>query len=170
MVKIGIVGIGNMGGNHLKSIVSGEIPGMIVGAICDISPERKEFAEKNYKDIPFFTDAEEMYKSGLINAAIIAVPHYDHPQLVIKAFQAGLDVICEKPAGVYTKQVLEMNEAAEKSGKVFSMMYNQRTNVSFRKIKELIDRGDLGNIKRINFYSLNLRITNSCLIPLYGGI
>ena len=47
MVKIGIVGIGNMGANHLKSIVGGEIPGMEVGAICDISPERKEFAEKN---------------------------------------------------------------------------------------------------------------------------
>ncbi len=155
MVKIGIIGIGNMGSKHLKNIVEGKIPGMEVGAVCDISEERKEFAEKNYKDVPFFKNAEDMYKSGLINAVVIAVPHYDHPQLAIKAFEAGLDVICEKPAGVYTKQVLEMNEAAEKSGKVFSMMYNQRTNVSFRKIKELIDRGDLGNIKRISWIITN---------------
>ena len=155
MIKIGIIGIGNMGSKHLKNIVEGKIPGMEVGAVCDISEERKEFAEKNYKDVPFFKNAEDMYKSGLINAVLIAVPHYDHPSLAIKAFEAGFDVICEKPAGVYTKQVLEMNEAAEKSGKVFSMMYNQRTNVSFKKIKELIDRGDLGNIKRINWTITN---------------
>ncbi len=155
MVKIGIIGIGNMGAIHLSNIVKGQVPGMEVGAICDIAEERKQFAEKNYKDIPFFKDAEEMYKSGLINAVVIAVPHYDHPQLAIKAFEAGLDVICEKPAGVYTKQVLEMNEAAEKSGKVFSMMYNQRTNESFRKIKEMIDRGDLGTIKRVSWVITN---------------
>ena len=155
MIKIGIVGIGNMGSNHLANIVKGAVTGMEVGAICDISEERKQFAEKNYKDIPFFKNAEEMYKSGLINAVVIAVPHYDHPSLAIKAFEAGLDVICEKPAGVYTKQVLEMNEAAEKSGKVFSMMYNQRTNEFFRKIKEMIDRGDLGTIKRVSWIITN---------------
>lgn len=155
MIKIGIVGIGNMGSNHLANIVKGAVTGMEVGAICDISEERKQFAEKNYKDVPFFKNAEEMYKSGLINAVVIAVPHYDHPSLAIKAFEAGLDVICEKPAGVYTKQVLEMNEAAEKSGKVFSMMYNQRTNEFFRKIKEMIDRGDLGTIKRVSWIITN---------------
>ena len=155
MIKIGIVGIGNMGSNHLANIVKGAVTGMEVRAICDISEERKQFAEKNYKDVPFFKNAEEMYKSGLINAVVIAVPHYDHPSLAIKAFEAGLDVICEKPAGVYTKQVLEMNEAAEKSGKVFSMMYNQRTNEFFRKIKEMIDRGDLGTIKRVSWIITN---------------
>ena len=155
MVKIGIIGIGNMGSSHLRNIVDGRIPGMEVGAICDISEERKEFAEKKYKDIPFFKNAEDMYKSGLINAVLIAVPHYDHPSLAIKAFEANLDVICEKPAGVYTKQVLEMNEAAEKSGKVFSMMYNQRTSEYFRRIKQMIERGELGHIKRASWVITN---------------
>lgn len=98
-----------------------------------------------------FTDTDELYKSGLCDVVIIAVPHYDHPSLAIKAFEHGLNVITEKPAGVYTKQVLEMNEAAEKSGKLFGIMYNQRTNPMYQKIRELVKNGDLGHIKRISW-------------------
>ena len=90
-----------------------------------------------------------MMKSGLVDAVIIAVPHYDHPGLAIKAFGYGLNVITEKPAGVYTKQVLEMNEAAAKSDKVFGIMYNQRTNPVYQKLREMIQSGQLGKIKRV---------------------
>ena len=59
-----------------------------------------------------------------------------------------MHVLSEKPAGVYTKQVEEMNEAAAKSGRVFGIMYNQRTNPKFQKMREIVQSGALGELKR----------------------
>lgn len=150
-VKIGIIGYGNMGTSHVANIMSGKVPNMEVGAVCDISGARRDVAKKNYPELPVFETAEDLYKSGLCDAVLIAVPHYDHPPLAIKAFEAGLHVIVEKPAGVYTKQVKEMNDAAAKSDKLFGIMYNQRTNPVYQKLRQMISRGDLGHIKRITW-------------------
>ena len=59
--------------------------------------------------------------------------------------------MCEKPAGVYTKQVREMNEAAEKSDRVFGMMFNQRTNCIYKKMHDMVQSGDYGKLKRVNW-------------------
>lgn len=150
-VRIGIIGLGNMGSNHAKTITAGDVPDMELTAMCDISETRRDFLKKKYPDIPVFEKAEDLYQSGLVDAVIIATPHYDHPPLAIAAFAAGLHVLSEKPAGVYTKQVLEMNAAAEKSGKIFGIMYNQRTNPIYQKIREFIQTGELGSIKRVNW-------------------
>ncbi len=154
-VKIGIIGFGNMGTSHAARIFKGDIPGMELGAICDIDPDRLNAAKELYPDVATFTDVEEMYKSGFINSVLVAVPHYDHPKYVIMAFNYNLHVMCEKPAGVYTKQVREMNEAAKKQDKVFGIMYNQRTNPMYRKIKDLVESGQLGHIKRITWIVTN---------------
>jgi len=150
-VRIGIIGLGNMGTTHAKNITAGKVPGMELGAICDIAPSRIEFAKKSFPDVAVFDNATELFESGIVDAVMISVPHYDHPQLAKDAFSAGLHVITEKPAGVYTKQVLEMNSAAEKSDKVFGIMYNQRTNPVYQKIRQLIKSGELGAIKRVNW-------------------
>lgn len=150
-VKIGVIGYGNMGTTHCANITGNKVPGMELAAICDISEARRDVFKERYPDIPVFENAEDMYKSGLCDSVLIAVPHYDHPPLAIKAFEYGLNVITEKPAGVYTKQVKEMNAAAEKSGKLFGIMYNQRTNPVYKKLREMINRGDLGHIKRITW-------------------
>ena len=155
-VRIGIIGIGNMGTSHAKNIVEGNVPKGELTAVCDINPDKLKWAKENLGEhIQIFENAEALYNSGTIDAVLIATPHYDHPGLAIKAFERNLHVLCEKPAGVYTKQVREMNEAAEKSGKVFSMMYNQRTNPLYQKVKDLIDSGELGAIKRTNWIITN---------------
>ena len=150
-VRLGVIGFGNMGMRHCEDVHSGAVPKMELTAICDIAEARMAAAREQYPDIAVFADAEELYKSGLCDLVIIAVPHYSHPQLAIKAFEYGLNVITEKPAGVYTKQVLEMNEAAKKSGKLFGIMYNQRTNPMYQKVRELVQSGALGHIKRISW-------------------
>jgi predicted dehydrogenase len=53
-----------------------------------------------------------MLQSGLIDAVIVATPHYDHPRLSMLAMRNGIHTLCEKPAGVYTAQVQEMNDCA----------------------------------------------------------
>jgi len=154
-LRLGIVGFGNMGSGHLRRFKAGEVKNMVIGAICDVAPERRKAAQEACPDIPVFDNATEMFKSGLVDVVIIATYHYDHPALAIEAFEHGLHVITEKPAGVYTKQVKEMNEAAAKSDKLFGIMYNQRTNPVYQKLREMIRRGDLGHIKRITWIVTN---------------
>lgn len=155
-VRIGVIGVGTMGSAHAEYLQEGAIKGAELTAVLDISEERINWLEENVTDgVDIFTDEESFFNSGLVDAVIVATPHYSHSPLAIKAFESGLHVLCEKPAGVYTKQVREMNEAAEKSGKVFSMMYNQRTNPLYQKLRELIQTGELGEIRRINWLITN---------------
>ena len=151
-VRLGIIGIGNMGSGHIGYINEGACPEIELTAVCDIKETRRQWCRENCKEgVVIFDDAIKMMESGLIDAVLVAVPHYDHPKYVIEALRHGLHVISEKPAGVYTKQVREMNEAAAKSDKVFAMMFNQRTNCVYRKMHELVTSGELGAIKRVNW-------------------
>ena len=154
-IRLGVIGFGNMGSGHVGNIMNGKVPSMVVGAVCDNVPSRLEAVKAKYPDMPVFENATDLFKSGLCDAVIIATPHYDHPRLVIGAFECGLHVITEKPAGVYTMQVKEMNEAAAKSDKKFGIMYNQRTNPVYQKLRQMIQRGDLGHIKRITWIITN---------------
>lgn len=154
-VRLGVVGFGNMGTTHCRNVVSGKVPDMELTAICDCKEDRREAAQKHYPDVAVFDNATEMYQSGLCDVVIIATPHYDHVPLAKEAFGFGLNVICEKPIGVYTKQALEINEAAKKSGKLFGIMYNVRTNPVYQKIRELVQSGELGAIKRISWVITN---------------
>ena len=151
-VRIGIIGIGNMGSNHAKSIVEGNIPELELVAVSDRNPDRRQWAEEALpKDVKIFCEGTELINSGVCQAVLIATPHDQHPSLAIAALRAGLHVLCEKPAGVYTKQVREMNEVAETSGRVFALMLNQRTNCLYRKMHEIVTSGAMGAIKRISW-------------------
>ena len=159
-VRLGIIGMGNMGTGHLDHTLTGRTPEIEVTAVADTNPARLEatrallnkrradYPDLQQPDIALFGTAEEMLNSGLIDAVEIAVPHYDHPRYAIEAMRAGIHVMCEKPAGVYTLQVREMMEEADRHPDiVFGMMFNQRTNHVYRKMKEIMDSGALGPIR-----------------------
>jgi predicted dehydrogenase len=154
-VRYGIIGIGNMGTSHAKSLLK-NVPGAQLTAICDTNPDRINWAKANLpEDVQLFEDVDSFFASKAMDAVLIATPHYDHPVQAIQAFQAGYHVLVEKPAGVHTKGVREMNEAAAKSGKQFGIMYNQRTNPLYQKLRELIQAGELGEIRRTNWIITN---------------
>ena len=148
-VRLGIIGVGNMGSGHLRSVVDGQCPKVEVTAVADIDPERLKYARETLPSVATFADTEEMLDSGLIDAALIAVPHYDHPKYAIECFKRGIHVMTEKPAGVYARQVREMNEAADKAGVKFAIMFNQRVNPIFAKAREIVRSGELGQPKRL---------------------
>lgn len=151
-VRFGIIGAGNIGTTHTNYFVANEIKNAELVAVCDNDPKKVDAFKAKYPEtIKYFSDYKEMLNSDLIDAVLIATPHYDHPQMAIDCFAAGKHVIVEKPSGVFTKNVLEMNKAAKESGKVFSIMFCMRTNTAFCKIKEMIDSGELGTLKRINW-------------------
>lgn len=151
-VKIGIIGYGKMGSQHSRALMAQKVPNAVLTALADIDPAQLDKAQQTYgSSLSYFNSAEELINSGTCDAIIPTVPHYLHPVFAIQAFEAGLHVLCEKPAGVYTQQVEAMHEAAQKSGKVFSIMLNQRTNPLYSKAKELVEAGELGRILHTNW-------------------
>ncbi|MDF2566637.1 MAG: oxidoreductase domain protein [Oscillospiraceae bacterium] len=148
-LKIGIVGIGNMGSAHAVSIFSGNIPEMELAAVCDTDDKKRLWAKEKLGGAAVFDDYEKLLNSGLIDALIIATPHYFHPEIAIKAFESGVHVLTEKPAGVSVKQVERMNEAANRSGKIFGIMFNQRTSPIYQRAREIVQSGRLGKPKRL---------------------
>lgn len=167
-IRLGILGMGNMGTGHLDNVLRGYTPEIEVTAVADINParleatadllerRRAEHPDLHQPDIALFATAEEMYASGLIDAVEIAVPHYDHPRYAIEAMRAGIHVMCEKPAGVYTAQVREMMAEADRHPELkFGMMFNQRTNHVYRKMKEIMDSGELGALRRTSWIITN---------------
>ena len=157
-VKLGIIGIGNQGSTYARRLVRENwVPEIEVAAIADINPARLNWARENVSpDIAYFEDAITMLDSGLIEACVISIPHYDHPRYAMECFRRGIHVMCEKPAGVYTQQVREMNAEAEKHPEVvFAMMFNQRTNCVYRKMRELVQSGKYGRVRRANWLITN---------------
>ena len=147
-VRFGIIGLGNMGSDHVRWISGGKVARAELTAICDLRQDRLEAAQKVCPSAAAYTDYHELLNSGKVDAVLIATPHYLHPVIAKEAFAAGLNVLSEKPAGVYTKAVREMNKAAVESGKLFGIMYNQRTNPLYQKARQLVQSGELGELKR----------------------
>lgn len=151
-VRMGIIGIGAQGGTYAGFLAEGKVKNMVLGAICDIDPEKKAMCAEKYPDVPFYDNYIDMLESGDVDAVITAVPHYLHPEMGIEALKRDVHALLEKPAGVYTKQVKELNEfAATKPELTFGIMFNQRTNALYQKVKEIVDNGEIGKIRRTNW-------------------
>lgn len=148
-LRIGIVGIGNMGSAHAVQLFEDRVKGARLTAVCDIDRNRLQWAKERLSDkVLLYENDEALLDSGEVDAIIIATPHNFHPVIAMKAFERKINVLTEKPAGVDTAGVAEMNRAAEESGVVFGIMFNQRTNQLYRKLHDLVREGALGDIKR----------------------
>ncbi len=155
-VRFGIIGCGNMGTNHAKNFLEGKIPDGVITAVCDINPQKFAFFKEKYgENIGYFENAEDLYKSGLCDCVIICTPHYSHPELSLAALKSGLHCVVEKPLGVYTLQVREMLTGAKKYDKLLGIMFNQRTNPAFIKMRDIIKSGGIGEVKRTNWIITN---------------
>ena len=150
-VRLGIIGVGNMGSSHIKNYLEGKLPEFIITAVADVKEERLNWAKEQLPEVKIFNNASALMDSGEVDAILIATPHYFHPPMAIEGLEKGLHVMSEKPAGVYTKQVREMNEVAKKSDKVFGIMFNQRTNCLYRKAHEIVHSGIYGEMKRVTW-------------------
>ena len=144
-VRLGIIGIGNMGSAHTRMISSGKVKGMEVGAICDRNTERREL----FPDIPFYGEAGELIASDKVDAVLVATPHYDHTTLGIQTLNTGKHLLVEKPISVHKADCEKLISAHRDNSLVFAAMFNQRTDPRYIKLKELIDDGHLGEIRRV---------------------
>lgn len=149
-IKLAVIGLGNMGNNHCRDIAEMEIGEL--SAICDIDEKKVEIFSNLY-NCPGYTSTEELFANGGIDGVVIATPHYSHTTISIEAFENGIHVLTEKPVGVHVKDINKMIKAFEmaktkKPNLIFSAMFQQRTKGAARKIKDLIDGGELGKLIR----------------------
>lgn len=152
-VRIGIVGIGNMGSTHAQQILAGKIHRLELAAVADHNPAKLA----RVPQVKGFKTADEMIASGLIDAILIATPHYDHTTIGIAALKAGMHVMVEKPISVHRadcERLIAAYKGREKK-QVFAAMFNQRTDHYYKKIRELIQSGELGEIRRVNWIITN---------------
>ena len=151
-VRLGIIGFGAQGGMYAGLLADERIEGMTLGAIADVDPAKKDLAAEKHPDTPFYDDYLAMLDSGDVDAVVTTVPHYLHPEMTITALGKGIHTLTEKPAGVYTKQVEEMNAfAAEHPETTFAIMFNQRTNPVYTDLKALIESGELGALRHTSW-------------------
>lgn len=152
-VRIGIVGIGNMGSAHARSILAGKVSRLELAAVCDFDPAKLA----RVPQVKGFSSSDAMIASGLIDAILIATPHYDHTTIGIAALKAGLHVLVEKPISVHkadAERLIAAYQGREKT-QVFAAMFNQRTDHYYKKIRALIRSGELGEIRRVNWIITN---------------
>lgn len=146
-VRMGIVGLGNMGSAHARMLIEGKIPGATLAAVCDVDKNR----HAPFSAIPYFADSRSMLASGTVDAVLVATPHYAHTTIGIEALKAGLHVLVEKPISVHKADCLRLIGAHQNKKQVFAAMFNQRTDPYYQKVRELVCGGELGAIRRVNW-------------------
>ena len=149
-VRYGIVGIGKQGGRYASLMHKGLDKNAVLTAVCDIAEDRREWAKAKLSGVKVFDNYQDMFKSGEIDAVLIETPHYFHPVILKDAIDANLHVMSDKPAGVYTKAVREAAEYAKQKPELkCALLLNQRTSKVYKAAKEIVESGELGNLKRI---------------------
>jgi predicted dehydrogenase len=149
-LRIGIVGLGNMGSGHANWVRDGQVPGLVLGAVCDRDSEKC----KRWPNVQAFTDSRAMIRSGAIDIVLIATPHRSHVDIGADALANGLHVISEKPIGVQVadcKRFIAAYEARPRREQVFAAMFQQRTDGVYVALRELIRSGELGQIRRMSW-------------------
>ena len=149
-VKLGIIGVGNMGGAHAKKVLAGQIPGMTLSAVCDHDEKRLRPFESE-SEVAAFTSPAEFFEKADVDAVLIATPHYDHTTLGISALEKGFHVLVEKPISVHKADCEKLIAVYNDKSKCFAAMFNQRTDPRYQKLRKLIQDGELGELKRIQW-------------------
>ena len=152
-VKIGLIGLGNIGKTHAKYLEKME--DVEVVGVCDLVREKADKFAKQLNTVAYYNHTDLFEKSGL-EAVIIAVPHYDHPPISIDAFERGIHVMCEKPISVHVNDGIKAVDAYEKAKQihpeiVYAIMFQERTLPHYKKIKEILESGELGQLTRVTW-------------------
>jgi predicted dehydrogenase len=143
-VKLGLIGMGGMGGAYFKMLK--EIAEAELTCVCDRNPAAMEPFQG-----PKFTDHKELLKSGLAEAVMVVTPHFAHTPIAVDALSAGIHVLVDKPVAVHVNDAKKMVAAHKDPAVKFAAMFNMRTNPLYAKLKQLVEKGELGEIRRVNW-------------------
>lgn len=147
-VRVAVIGVGNIGSAHTNSLYSGKIENAELAAICDNDKNKENILKEKFPDVKFYNDYNLLLNDNEIDAVIISVPHPLHSEIALKALKHNKNVLTEKPADIRADSAADVIKAAKLSKSVFAIMFNQRTNPLFKKAKQIVSSGELGELKR----------------------
>lgn len=153
-VRFGVIGTGGMGMGHIHTMQN--IEEVELAAVCDIDREVCDQVAAE-QEVPGFVESEALIDSGLVDAVIVATPHYFHPPISVVAMKKGLHVLSEKPVAVTVKAADEMNRTAEETGMKFAVMYQRRSTPVYLAVKKLVEEGGLGELYRTCYINTGFR-------------
>lgn len=167
-VKFGIIGFGYMGHVH-EEMLEKKIDGAKVVAICDIDEEN--MSDAITKDVLKFTNYEDLLKVEEIDTVLVVIPNHLHKDCVIKAAEAGKNIICEKPVAMNVVELDEMLEAVKKHDVRFTVHHQRRFDEDFRTMKAVYDENSLGKIYTVQtkLYGINGNMHDWHVFKKYGG-
>ncbi len=146
-VRFGLIGLGNIGRFHADYLMKGKVSRAELVAVSDAIPANLE----RFKQFKTFDKSEDLIRSGLVEAVLIATPHYFHTTIGIDALQQGLHVLVEKPLSVHKADCERLLGAHKNPKQVFAAMFQMRTDPRYQKIKSIIQNGELGTLVRANW-------------------
>ena len=153
-IRVALVGVGVMGSKYADMIVSGEVKNMVLTGVVARNPKAKAWAEAlaDASGIHpnIYADVDEMFAyADDFDAVIIATPHKTHEEIAVRAFTLGKHVLCDKPAGATIGQAQNMTAASKKYDRIYGMIFHQHRYPKYLHIKQALDNGELGDLKRI---------------------
>lgn len=142
-LRVGVIGCGLISGVHIHALEAADHA--VLAAVCDIDRKKMEKAAAEH-GVKGYLDYHELIARPDIDAVHICVPHYLHAPISIAALRAGKHVLCEKPMGTSLREAQAMAQAAKDSGKTLSVCFQNRYNGATRRMKEIIDGGEMGKV------------------------
>ncbi len=155
-MKVAVVGYGGMGGWHVEHLLKSDVAEL--AGVYDIKAERNELAKS--RGIHAYSTYEELLADQSVELITVAIPNDDHEEVVVKALEAGKNVICEKPVALSMEALDHMIATAEANGVRFSTHQNRRWDVDYLSMKQIADSGEIGQV-----INLESRIHGSRGIP-----
>lgn len=163
-VKIGVVGLGRLGMEHVKNL-SSRVPGAELAAVCDVNVQRVKQVRRELAIPQGYTDFAEMCENPELDAIVIVSPSVLHPQQIALALSKGKHVFSEKPLGTTVTQCIQAEKAVEAHPDcIFMLGFMRRYDTSYMQAKKIVDEGGIGKIIMIRSY------TQECIKTIEGAI
>lgn len=174
MVNFGFIGLGVIANDYLGLISDGKVKGLNVTSICAHSEESVKRAVDKFpvlKNAKCYTDYTAMLNDEDLDAVMVCTPHGQHPAMTLQALKKGKHVLCEKPAGIHFSEIDSVKEYLTDHPELkCGIMYNRRKSKAYRKIKEFMQEGLIGELVRATWTITNLYRTDAyyCSSPWRG--
>jgi myo-inositol 2-dehydrogenase/D-chiro-inositol 1-dehydrogenase len=168
-VRVGIIGAGRIGKIHTENILK-EIPEAEIVSIADVDLNKTKEWAGNLGVKKIFADPKEVINDPKIDVIIICSPTNTHSDLIIESAKSGKHIFCEKPIDFNLNRIKAALKVVEESGVKLQIGFNRRFDHNFKKIHQLVESGQLGNVHIINITSRDPDLPSMEYLKNSGGI
>lgn len=150
-MNVAVIGVGNMGQHHARNY--SELPGVNLVAVADVEPKIGQAIAKRFK-CKYYQDYKELLAKEKLDLVTIAVPTKYHKKVALDCLDKGIHILLEKPIAGTVAEAKEIVARAKAKGVKFTVGHIERFNPAVLKLKEMVDKGKLGEIVSINNYRM----------------